>query len=93
MLCSLANGDPIVGQKISNASKEKKSICVYFYLFRRLKELVTRLGLLRLDHTEYTCLKALALFRPDVPGVRQNLQVRNSINLIKHHICFENNRD
>ena len=31
---------------------------------RRLKELVGKLNALRLDHTEFTCLKALVLFRP-----------------------------
>lgn len=31
---------------------------------RHLKEVTTKLTSLRLDHTEYTCLKALALFKP-----------------------------
>ena len=31
---------------------------------RMLKELVGKLNALRLDHTEFTCLKALVLFRP-----------------------------
>ena len=31
---------------------------------RKLKELVGKLNALRLDHTEFTCLKALVLFRP-----------------------------
>lgn len=30
---------------------------------RRLREVITRLTLLRVDHTEYACLKALVLFK------------------------------
>lgn len=30
---------------------------------RRLREIITRLTLLRVDHTEYACLKALVLFK------------------------------
>jgi hypothetical protein len=29
----------------------------------------------RLDHTEYTCLKALVLFQPDLPGLQHQLQI------------------
>ena len=31
---------------------------------RKLKDLVTKLSALRLDHTEFTCLKAIILFNP-----------------------------
>ena len=31
---------------------------------KQLKDLVTKLAAFRLDHTEYTCLKALLLFKP-----------------------------
>ena len=37
--------------------------------------MVARLTQLRLDHTEYTCLKALVLFKPEVVGLKQGLQV------------------
>lgn len=30
---------------------------------RKLKEVITRLTLLRVDHTEHACLKALVLFK------------------------------
>ena len=31
---------------------------------RLIKDVVTKLNGFKLDHTEYTCLKALALFKP-----------------------------
>ena len=40
-----------------------------------LREIVVKLSQLRLDHTEYTCLKALVLFKPEVSLIRQQLQV------------------
>lgn len=40
-----------------------------------LCEMVTRISQLRLDHTEYTCLKALVLFKPEVLNLKQHLQV------------------
>ena len=40
-----------------------------------LCEIVTRITQLRLDHTEYTCLKALVLFKPEVLNLKQHLQV------------------
>eukprot|EP00094_Tigriopus_californicus_P013144 TCALIF_12711-PA protein Name:"Similar to nr2e1 Nuclear receptor subfamily 2 group E member 1 (Xenopus laevis)" AED:0.12 eAED:0.12 QI:0/0.57/0.37/0.87/0.85/0.87/8/59/587 len=42
---------------------------------RRLKDLVTKISTLRLDHTEYTCLKAIILFKPEISGIRQTNQV------------------
>jgi hypothetical protein len=39
---------------------------------RRLKEAVNKFTALRLDHTEYTCLKALVLFKP---GMRMLLKL------------------
>lgn len=30
---------------------------------KRLRDVVTRLSLLQIDHTEYACLKALVLFK------------------------------
>ena len=40
-----------------------------------ISEMVTRISQLRLDHTEYTCLKALVLFKPEVLNLKQHLQV------------------
>ena len=31
---------------------------------RQLREVVAKIAALRLDHTEYTCLKAITLFKP-----------------------------
>jgi hypothetical protein len=31
---------------------------------RQLRDVVTKIASLRLDHTEYTCLKAITLFKP-----------------------------
>ena len=31
---------------------------------RQIRDVVTKLNGFHLDHTEYTCLKALALFKP-----------------------------
>ncbi|XP_077553662.1 uncharacterized protein LOC144168583 [Haemaphysalis longicornis] len=36
-----------------------------------VREAVARLGALQTDATEYSCLKALALFRPEVSGLRE----------------------
>jgi hypothetical protein len=35
---------------------------------RQLKDTVERLAAMRMDHTEYTCLKAILLFRPGTRG-------------------------
>ena len=42
---------------------------------KHLKDVTSKLVNLRLDHTEFTCLKALALFKPDVCGLRNHVQV------------------
>nr|XP_015836172.1 PREDICTED: nuclear receptor subfamily 2 group E member 1 isoform X3 [Tribolium castaneum] len=36
---------------------------------RRLREIITRLTLLRVDHTEHACLKALVLFKSECRGL------------------------
>ena len=40
-----------------------------------LRQAVTRISQLGLDHTEFTCLKALVLFNPDISGLSHSLQV------------------
>ena len=42
---------------------------------KHLKDVTSKLVNLRLDHTEFTCLKALVLFKPDVCGLRNHVQV------------------
>ena len=41
---------------------------------RHIKDVITKLNGFKLDHTEYTCLKALALFKP---GNENNLRTYN----------------
>ena len=45
---------------------------------RHIKDVVTKLNGFKLDHTEYTCLKALALFKPGIFDISSN----NSFNRI-----------
>ena len=40
-----------------------------------LCEMVMRISQLRLDHTKFTCMKALVLFKPEVLNLKQHLQV------------------
>ena len=40
-----------------------------------LRQAVSRISQLGLDHTEFTCLKALVLFNPDISGLSHSLQV------------------
>ncbi|KAJ1525116.1 hypothetical protein ONE63_009958 [Megalurothrips usitatus] len=42
---------------------------------RRLEEAVSRFLALRVDHTEYACLKALVLFKAEARGLADGLQV------------------
>ncbi|KAK3923405.1 Photoreceptor-specific nuclear receptor [Frankliniella fusca] len=42
---------------------------------RRLEEAVARFQALRVDHTEYACLKALVLFKAEARGLGDGLQV------------------
>ncbi|XP_042879915.1 nuclear receptor subfamily 2 group E member 1-like [Penaeus japonicus] len=40
-----------------------------------MRDIITRLHALRVDHTEYACLKALILFRPEARGLRDGYGV------------------
>ena len=40
---------------------------------RHITDVVTKLNGFKLDHTEYTCLKALALFKPGIFDISLNL--------------------
>uniref|UniRef100_T1IVP1 Uncharacterized protein n=1 Tax=Strigamia maritima TaxID=126957 RepID=T1IVP1_STRMM len=42
---------------------------------RLLRQLILRFDSLRLDHTEFACLKALVLFKPETRGLRDPVQV------------------
>ncbi|XP_046396813.1 photoreceptor-specific nuclear receptor-like [Ischnura elegans] len=44
---------------------------------RRLRDTVERFRSLSVDHTEYACLKALVLFKPDTRGLRNSKQVES----------------
>ena len=55
---------PTNGDRAENNEDHAASSAGVISQARRLKELVGKLSALRLDHTEFTCLKALVLFRP-----------------------------
>ena len=57
--------DPSSDDEESDLADEITELC----------EIVARISQLRLDHTEYTCLKALVLFKPEVLSLKQPLQV------------------
>ncbi|XP_049790160.1 nuclear receptor subfamily 2 group F member 6-like [Schistocerca nitens] len=42
----------------------------------RLRETLSRCAQLRVDHTEYACLKALVLFKPECPGLSARAHVQ-----------------
>ncbi|XP_063224740.1 nuclear receptor subfamily 2 group E member 1-like [Bacillus rossius redtenbacheri] len=57
---------------------------------RRLKDAVCRLGLLRVDHTEYACLKALVLFKAESRGLRDTARVellQDQTHVMLHEYC------
>ncbi|XP_063991494.1 protein dissatisfaction-like isoform X2 [Diachasmimorpha longicaudata] len=43
--------------------------------FRRLRELLTRFAIMRVDHSEYACLKAIALFKGESRGLCDSARV------------------
>ncbi|GAB6026797.1 hypothetical protein CHUAL_013290 [Chamberlinius hualienensis] len=44
-------------------------------MIRILRETISRFEALGVDHTEYACLKGLALFKPETDGLRDSIQV------------------
>ena len=50
---------------------------------RHIKDVITKLNGFKLDHTEYTCLKALALFKPGIFDISSN----NSFNRLYLKYC------
>lgn len=63
-----ANGYTLDGPKMEKTTLMSLQL-------RQLQDIIYRLNGIRLDSTEYACLKALLLFKPDVKGLRDSLQV------------------
>ena len=58
-----------------------------------LRQAVSRISQLALDHTEFTCLKALVLFNPDTSGLSHTLQVevlQDQTHLMLQEYCSAN---
>ncbi|KAG5886090.1 hypothetical protein JTB14_031691 [Gonioctena quinquepunctata] len=57
---------------------------------RKLKEIITRLNLLRVDHTEHACLKALVLFKAESRGLCEPTHVellQDQTHVMLHEYC------
>ncbi|XP_068084382.1 photoreceptor-specific nuclear receptor-like [Anabrus simplex] len=57
---------------------------------RRLRETISRFVLLRVDHTEYACLKALVLFKAESRGLRDPVHVellQDQTHVMLHEYC------
>ena len=52
---------------------------------RQIRDVVTKLNGFKLDHTEYTCLKALALFKPGKYTQRYKCQKIYFESIYKQH--------
>ncbi|CAH1369031.1 photoreceptor-specific nuclear receptor-like isoform X2 [Tenebrio molitor] len=59
---------------------------------RRLREIITRLTLLRVDHTEHACLKALVLFKSECRGLCEPSHVellQDQTHVMLHEYCSQ----
>nr|XP_023017081.1 nuclear receptor subfamily 2 group E member 1-like [Leptinotarsa decemlineata] len=57
---------------------------------RKLKEIITRLNMLRVDHTEHACLKALVLFKAESRGLCEPTHVellQDQTHVMLHEYC------
>ncbi|XP_071052752.1 nuclear receptor subfamily 2 group E member 1-like [Onthophagus taurus] len=57
---------------------------------RKLREIISRLTLLRVDHTEYACLKALVLFKAECRGLCEPTHVellQDQTHVMLHEYC------
>ncbi|XP_019872455.2 nuclear receptor subfamily 2 group E member 1-like [Aethina tumida] len=59
---------------------------------RKLREIITRLNLLRVDHTEHACLKALVLFKAECRGLCEPAHVellQDQTHVMLHEYCSQ----
>ncbi|XP_028155625.1 nuclear receptor subfamily 2 group E member 1-like [Diabrotica virgifera virgifera] len=59
---------------------------------RKLKEIIARLNLLRVDHTEHACLKALVLFKAESRGLCEPTHVellQDQTHVMLHEYCSQ----
>lgn len=59
---------------------------------RKLREIITRLSLLRVDHTEHACLKALVLFKAECRGLCEPTHVellQDQTHVMLHEYCVQ----
>ncbi|KAG8244600.1 hypothetical protein J6590_019856 [Homalodisca vitripennis] len=57
---------------------------------RKLKDIITKFSALRVDHTEYACLKALVLFKSEKRGLREPFHVellQDQTHVMLHEYC------
>lgn len=57
---------------------------------RHLHQVIGRIHLLRLDHTEFACLKALVLFKPETVGLHDSLTIeilQDQTQVMLHEYC------
>ncbi|XP_054273340.1 photoreceptor-specific nuclear receptor-like [Macrosteles quadrilineatus] len=57
---------------------------------RRLKDIITKMSALRVDHTEYACLKALVLFKAEKRGLREPYHIellQDQTHVMLHEYC------
>ncbi|KAJ9582077.1 hypothetical protein L9F63_003579, partial [Diploptera punctata] len=57
---------------------------------RRLRDTISRFVVLRVDHTEFACLKALVLFKPETRGLRDAAHVellQDQTHVMLHEYC------
>ncbi|XP_039279594.1 nuclear receptor subfamily 2 group F member 1-B-like [Nilaparvata lugens] len=58
---------------------------------RKMRETISKFSTLRVDHTEYACLKALILFKPGARGLREPIHIellQDQTHVMLHEYCM-----
>ncbi|XP_075213695.1 photoreceptor-specific nuclear receptor-like [Lycorma delicatula] len=58
---------------------------------RKLRETITKFSAMRVDHTEYACLKALILFKAETRGLREPVHIellQDQTHIMLHEYCM-----
>ncbi|XP_060607788.1 photoreceptor-specific nuclear receptor-like [Ruditapes philippinarum] len=77
---------------VSTTDQSERATVLYSQI-RMLQEIILRFAAMRIDSTEYACLKALVLFKSEIKGLRDYLQVellQDQAQIMLTEYCFSN---
>ncbi|XP_060553395.1 photoreceptor-specific nuclear receptor-like, partial [Ruditapes philippinarum] len=77
---------------VSTTDQSERATVLYSQI-RMLQEIILRFAAMRIDSTEYACLKALVLFKSEIKGLRDYLQVellQDQTQVMLSEYCFSN---